>query len=123
MQYCSMWQFAGRGSDALETVDLVYVSICNMSLFFLHIGSYFYGLGIKSQSLLLVDEEFLNIFALIALKLNHLSHLGVDDNSAIARELLLDDLEDFLLVEFLGKTLDSRQSFTTITLCTPLAWL
>lgn len=29
-------------------------------------------------------------------------------------ELLLDDLEDFLLVELLGKTLDSGQSLSTI---------
>jgi hypothetical protein len=32
-------------------------------------------------------------------------------------ELLLDDLEDFLLIKFLGQTLDSRQSLTTIALC------
>ena len=32
-------------------------------------------------------------------------------------EFLLDDLEDLLLVEFLGQTLNSRQSLTTIALC------
>jgi hypothetical protein len=32
-------------------------------------------------------------------------------------ELLLDDLEDLLLIKFLGETLDSRQSLTTIALC------
>jgi hypothetical protein len=31
-------------------------------------------------------------------------------------ELLLDDLQDLLLVEFLWQTLDSRQSLTTIAL-------
>ena len=31
-------------------------------------------------------------------------------------KLLLDDFENLLLVEFLGKSLDSRQSLTTITL-------
>lgn len=31
-------------------------------------------------------------------------------------KLLLDDLEYLLLVKFLGKSLDSRQSLTTITL-------
>ena len=31
-------------------------------------------------------------------------------------ELLLDDLEDLLLIEFLGKTLDSSQRLTTIAL-------
>lgn len=32
-------------------------------------------------------------------------------------EFLLDDLENFLLVEFLWKTLHSGQSLATITLC------
>jgi hypothetical protein len=32
-------------------------------------------------------------------------------------KLLLDDLEDFLLVKLLGKTLNSGQSLTTIALC------
>ena len=31
-------------------------------------------------------------------------------------EFLLDDLEDLLLIKFLGETLDSRQSLTTIAL-------
>jgi hypothetical protein len=42
------------------------------------------GLGIKLQTLLLVGEELLNVFALITLKLNHLSHLTVDNDGAIA---------------------------------------
>ena len=42
------------------------------------------GLGIKLQTLLLVGEELLNIFALIALKLDHLSHLTIDHDGAIA---------------------------------------
>jgi hypothetical protein len=96
------------------------------------------GLGIKFQTLFLVGEELLDILALISLKLNHLSHLSINDDGAIASycwsvantdergrgaktwtkrtELLLNDLENFLLVEFLGKTLDSRQSLTTIAL-------
>jgi len=73
------------------------------------------GLGIELQAVL-VDKELLNIFTLITLKLNHLSHLSVDDNGAIASELLLDDLEDFLLIESLGKTLDSSQRLTPIAL-------
>lgn len=72
------------------------------------------GLGIKCKTLLLVDEELLDVLPLIALQLDHLSHFGVDDNGAIAGELLLDDLEDLLLIELLGQTLDSRQSLTTI---------
>jgi len=87
----------GLNSICLETVDLN-------------------GLGIKLQTLFFVGEELLNILALIALKLDHLSHLSVDDDGAIASKLLLDDLENLLLVKFLGKTLDSRQSLTTISL-------
>jgi len=41
-------------------------------------------LGIKFQAFLLVDQEFLNILALIALKLDHLAHLRIADNGAIA---------------------------------------
>ena len=32
-------------------------------------------------------------------------------------ELLLDDLENLLLIEFLGKPLDSSQRLTTIAFC------
>jgi len=74
------------------------------------------GLGIKLQTLFLVGEELLNIFALITLKLNHLAHLTIDHDGAIASEFLLDDLEDLLLVKFLWQTLNSRQSLTTIAL-------
>lgn len=98
--------------------------------------AYLDSLGIKFQAFLLVGEELLNILALIALELDHLPHLSVDDDGAIAScstllavlhsfrhlewvhtKFLLDDLEDFLLVELLGKTLNSRQSLTTIALC------
>jgi len=82
---------------ALETVDLD-------------------GLCIKLKALFLVGEEFLYVLALISLELDHLSHLSVVDNGAIASKLLLDDLENFLLVKFLGETLDRSQSLTTIAL-------
>jgi len=42
------------------------------------------SLGIKLQTLLLVGEELLNIFALITLKLNHLAHFAIDHDGAIA---------------------------------------
>jgi hypothetical protein len=42
------------------------------------------GLGIKFQALFLVGEELLDILALISLKLNHLPHLSIDDDGAIA---------------------------------------
>jgi hypothetical protein len=77
----------------------------------------FDSLGIELKTLLLINEELLHILALITLKLNHLAHLGIDDNGAIAGELLLDDLEDLLLVKFLGQTLDCSQGFATIALC------
>lgn len=75
------------------------------------------GLAIKAQAFFLVGQEFLDILALIALELDHLAHLGVGDDGAIAGELLLDDLEDLLLVEFLGQALDRGQGFATIALC------
>jgi len=76
------------------------------------------GLGIKLESLL-VSQELLDILSLISLQLNHLAHLGVRDDGAIASELLLDDLENLLLVELLGKTLNSGQSLATIALLNP----
>ena len=75
------------------------------------------GLSIQFKALLLIDQEFLDILALITLKLNHLTHLTVIDDSAIASKFLLDDLENLLLIEFLGQSLNSRQSLTTIALC------
>jgi hypothetical protein len=41
-------------------------------------------LGIKLQTFLLVYQKFLDILALIPLELDHLAHLSVVDNSAIA---------------------------------------
>lgn len=64
------------------------------------------GLRIQLQAFLLIDQKLLHILALVALKLNHLAHLGVVDDGAIASELLLDHLEDFLLVELLRQALD-----------------
>lgn len=46
--------------------------------------AYLDSLGIKLQALFLVGEELLDIFALITLKLDHLSHLSIDDDGAIA---------------------------------------
>lgn len=45
--------------------------------------SYLDGLGIEFQPIL-ANQEFLDVLTLIALKLNHLTHLGVDDDGAIA---------------------------------------
>jgi hypothetical protein len=99
--------------------------------------SYFDRLHVQFKAIF-CDQEFLDIFALIALELNHLAHLTIGDDGAIAgcseksvcviltikmmcylslTELLLDDLEDLLLIEFLREALDSSQSLTTISLC------
>jgi hypothetical protein len=43
------------------------------------------GLGIQLETFLLVGQELLNIFTLISLELNHLAHLRVSDDGAIAR--------------------------------------
>jgi hypothetical protein len=75
-----------------------------------------HGRSLETQTFLLVREEFLNILALIALELDDLTHLGVAHDGAIASELLLDHLENLLLVELLGKTLDSGQGLATVTL-------
>lgn len=75
------------------------------------------GLGVEFQTLLLVNQKFLDILALIALELDHLAHLGVHDDGAIAGKLLLDHLEDLLLVEFLRQALDRGQCLTSIAFC------
>jgi hypothetical protein len=48
------------------------------------VEAYLDGLDIKLQPFLLVGEEFLHILALVSLELDHLSHLIVRDNGAIA---------------------------------------
>jgi hypothetical protein len=77
-----------------------------------------YSLCIELEAIL-GDEKLLNILALISLQLNHLAHLTVVDDRAIASELLLDDFEDLLLVELLGQALDCGQSLATIALLNP----
>lgn len=72
------------------------------------------GLGIQLEALLLVGQEFLHILALVALELDHLAHLRVVDDGAIASELLLDNLEDLFLVELLWQALHRGQGLTTI---------
>ena len=74
------------------------------------------GLDIKTKAFLLVGQKVLDILALIALELDHLSHLGVGDDGAIAGELLLDHFEDLLLVELLRQALDRGQCLATIAL-------
>lgn len=78
-------------------------------------------LSVKTKALLLVNEELLYVLALISLKLNDLTHLGIVHDSAIAGELLLDDLEDLLLIKLLWETLDGSQGLASIALLMMLA--
>jgi len=74
------------------------------------------GLRIELEAIFLVGEEFMHMLALVALELNHLAHLVIVDDGAIAGELLLDHAEDLLAGEFDWKALDRRQGLTTISL-------
>ena len=75
------------------------------------------GLRIQLQPFLLINQELLHILALISLELNHLAHLRVVDDGAIAGEFLLDHFEDLLLIEFLRQALHGGQSLATIAFC------
>ena len=75
------------------------------------------GLRIQLQPFLLISQEFLHILALIALELDHLAHLRVVDDGAIAGEFLLDYFENLLLVELFGQALHRGQGLTTIAFC------
>ena len=77
-------------------------------------------LSIETESLLLVGQEVLDVFALI-LELDDFAHLGVAYDGAIAGKLLFDHFEDLLLVKLLRKTLDGRQGLAAIALCVVLA--
>ena len=46
---------------------------------------YLYSLRVELKPFLLVDQEFLDVLALITLKLDHLAHLSIVDDGAIAR--------------------------------------
>lgn len=78
-------------------------------------------LNIETKSLLLVGQEVLDVFALIALELDDFAHLGIAYDGAIAGKLLFDHFEDLLLVKLLGETLDGRQCLAAIALCGVLA--
>ena len=74
------------------------------------------GLVIEAETTLLVGEKLSDFGALIALELDHLAHLTVANDGAIASKLLLDDFEDLLVVELARDTLNSGQSLASITL-------
>jgi hypothetical protein len=78
-------------------------------------GAHLDGLCVQFKAVF-GDQEFLNILSLVTLELNDFSHLTVRHDGTIAGKLLFDHLEDLLLIEFLGETLDCGQSLTTIAL-------
>lgn len=73
------------------------------------------GLGIQLKTFLLIGQELLNIFPLVSLQLNHLAHLSVVDDGAIASwcdvsfcswhgvlwwDANVDDIPNFFLITF-----------------------
>lgn len=58
----------------------------------------------------------MNVLALVTLQLDDLAKIRVFDDGAVTGKLLLDDLEDFLLVEATGQALDGRQGLAAVTL-------
>jgi len=73
-------------------------------------------LRINFQSLFLVDKELLHGIALVALQLNHVAGLFIVDNCAVASELLLDDFEDLLQIEFGRNAFNGSQGLASIAL-------
>jgi len=79
----------------------------------------FDGLLVEAKTLGLADQKFANLAALVALKLDHLAHalgLGGGDDRAIASEILLEDLENFLVVKLGRNALDRGQGLASIAL-------
>ena len=75
----------------------------------------FDGLGIHFETRW-VDEEVLHGIALISLQLNNITGLLVLDYGAIASELLLDDLQDFLEVELCWDAFNGGQGLAAVAL-------
>lgn len=85
-----------------------------------HIGRletvHLHGFARDGETGLLVSQEGADVVALVALKLDDIADLFVVHDGAIASELLLDDLEDLLQVEFARDAGHGSQCLTTITL-------
>jgi len=72
-------------------------------------------LDVVAVDLQLVDQEALELLALVTLELDHLASLVVDDG-AIAGKLLLDNLENLLEVQHTWQSLHGGQSLASIAL-------
>ena len=75
-----------------------------------------HGFRRNGETGLLVRQEGADVVALVALELDDIADFFVVHDGAIAGELLLDDLEDLLEVEFAGDAGHGRQCLATITL-------
>jgi len=64
----------------------------------------------------LIGEEVHDFGAMITLKLNHLSHVGILDDGAIACIFFLEGFEKCLRAVILGQALNSRQRLATVAL-------
>lgn len=64
----------------------------------------------------LPDKESQDLGALIALKLNDRSEIGILNKRSIAGKILLENLEHALLVKGRGESLNGRQGLASVTL-------
>lgn len=88
-------------SCSLESVDL---DVILLESVFAHLG------------LILVGEKVHHFGAMVSLELDHLAHVGVLNDGAIASIFLLESLEKSLGRVLLGEALDSRQGLATVAL-------
>ncbi len=65
---------------------------------------------------LLINQPLLYIVSLVALQLNYLTHFFILSNAAVAIETLLHGLADTLEIQIIIETLNSCDTFATITL-------
>ena len=65
---------------------------------------------------LLIDKEVANIVSLVSLKLNNLSVLLIIHNSTVAGEALLPGLQNQLQVQVSSQSLNSGDTFATVSL-------
>jgi len=66
--------------------------------------------------LLFAGDEAHNFSTMITLKLDHLSHVGILNDGAIASEFFLEGFEKCLRAVILGQALNSRQRLATVAL-------
>jgi len=75
--------------------------------------------GVNGQTVLFVGKEVLDGVSLVSLELDHITGFLVGHDGAIARELLLDDLEDLLQVKFGWNASDRSEGLPAVALLKP----